>query len=350
MEEPVHNYLTVAVTGLNAIDNPGPGLGVIRALREQFKNIRIIGLSYEPLEPGIYLHQLVDKTYNLPYPTANAEALLERIEYIHSKEKLDIIIPNFDTELYNFIKINAALNRLGIRSFLPTHQNLEARDKANLYKLGQAHLMNVPADIIAYNISDLRKAEDNFSYPMVIKGKYYDAYVVHTPAQAQQSFYSLSSKWGFPVIAQQFIKGTEINIACLADGGGNTLSIVCMRKLYITEKGKAWAGITIESPDLTDLAKNFAKATNWRGCLELEVIRDASGKLYIIEVNPRFPAWIFLSATAGQNQPAMLVKMALGEKVEPMNDYETGKMFIRYAWDQIVDVNEFQQLTAFGEL
>jgi carbamoyl-phosphate synthase large subunit len=58
--------LTVALTGLNAIDNPGPGLGVIRALRAEFKNIRIIGLSYESLEPGLYLHDLVDRTYHIP--------------------------------------------------------------------------------------------------------------------------------------------------------------------------------------------------------------------------------------------------------------------------------------------
>ena len=46
--------LTIAVTGMNAIDSPGPGIGVIRALRDcQDFNLRIIGLSYEALEPGI---------------------------------------------------------------------------------------------------------------------------------------------------------------------------------------------------------------------------------------------------------------------------------------------------------
>lgn len=342
--------LTIALTGLNAVDNPGPGLGVIRALRDAYKNVRIIGLAYEALEPGIYLHDMVDKTYQIPYPTSDADELLDRIKYIHEKENLDVIIPNFDAELYNFIKIAPRLNTLGIHSFLPTHQQLEARDKANLYRFGETHQLVVPADVIAYHADDLKKAEEKFNYPMMIKGKYYDAYTVHTPDQAKKSFHYLSSKWGLPVIAQQFIKGTEINIACLADGNGETLSIVSMRKLYITEKGKAWAGITIESEDLTVVAKQFAKATGWRGSFELEVMRDTAGKLFIMEVNPRFPAWIYLSAAAGQNQPHALVKLALGEAVTPFEDYQTGKMFIRYAWDNIVDVNEFQQLTAFGEL
>jgi carbamoyl-phosphate synthase large subunit len=69
-----------------------------------------------------------------------------------------------------------------------------------------------------------------------------------------------------------------------------------------------------------------------------------------MEVNPRFPAWIYLTAAAGQNQPASLVRMALGEKVVPFTEYEVGKVFIRYAWDLITDIREFQKISANGEL
>ena len=92
--------INIAVTGLNAIDSPGPGISVIRGLRDaQSLDVNIIGLSYESLEPGIYMHDLVDKTYHIPYPSAGKESLLGRLEYIHKKEKLDVIIPNFDAEL-----------------------------------------------------------------------------------------------------------------------------------------------------------------------------------------------------------------------------------------------------------
>jgi len=42
--------------------------------------------------------------------------------------------------------------------------------------------------------------------------------------------------------------------------------------------------------------------------------------------------------------------MALGEPVAPFTDYAVGKIFIRYSWDHIIDVQEFQQISAFGEL
>jgi carbamoyl-phosphate synthase large subunit len=79
-------------------------------------------------------------------------------------------------------------------------------------------------------------------------------------------------------------------------------------------------------------------------------MQTSDGKPYIMEVNPRFPAWIYLTAAAGQNQPASLVKMAMGEKVEPFKTYEVGKIFIRYAWDLITDISEFQQISGNGEL
>lgn len=343
--------LVIAVTALNAIDSPGPGVAVIRALREGLgKDMRIIGLSYESLEPGVYLHDLVDKTYQIPYPSAGADALIERLQYIHDNEDIDIIIPNFDAELYNFIKISPQLHNMGMRTFLPTHEALEMRDKMNLTKFGKQYKMQVPQDKVIHKVDDLKKAADELDYPLVVKGKFYEAYVCQNIELAQKAFYQLSAKWGTPIIVQEFIKGTEINIAGLGDGQGNCISVIPMRKLYITDKGKAWAGITIEDAGLIELAREFTKATKWRGGFELEIMRDTDNKLYIMEINPRFPAWIYLTAGAGQNQPAALVKMALGETVEPFVEYAVGKMFIRYAWDHITDVNEFQQLSAFGEL
>ena len=345
-----HNPLVVAVTGLNAIDSPGPGVAVIRALRDGLPNVRIIGLSYETLEPGIYLHEVVDKTYQIPYPSAGAEALVNRLKYIHDQENLSVVIPNFDAELYNFIKIGPALRSMGIETFLPTNEQFDARDKINLYRFGQKYGIDVPKDKVIYQVGELYACAEELGYPLVVKGKFYDAVVAHTMEQAQKAFYKLSSKWGFPIIVQQFISGTEINVAVLGDGKGNAISVIPMRKLYITDKGKAWAGITLEDDSLIALAKKFVASTNWKGGCELEIMRSADGKAYIMEINPRFPAWIYLSAGAGQNQPASLVKLALGEEVKPFTDYQVGKIFIRYAWDHIMDVSEFQQISAFGEL
>jgi carbamoyl-phosphate synthase large subunit len=343
--------IVIAVTGLNAIDSPGPGVAVIRAIRDGLNRpVRIIGLAYENLEPGIYMDGICDKTYQISYPAAGPEVLYNAIKHIHDKENIDVIIPNFDAELYNFITIAPRLKVLGIHSFLPSFEMFDARDKLNLYAFGQKHNLLVPKDKVIYNSNELAQVGDDFGYPLVVKGKYYDAIIAHTLEQAQKAFYKISAKWGLPIIVQQFINGTEVNIAALGDGEGNATSIIPMRKMYITDKGKAWAGITLEDDALIELAQKFVVATQWRGGFEIEIMKTAKDELYIMEINPRFPAWIYLSAGAGQNQPAALVKMALGEKVPAFTTYDVGKLFIRYSWDLIVDVSKFQQFTAFGNL
>ncbi len=343
--------IVIAVTGLNAIDSPGPGVAVIRAIRDcRDFEVRIIGLSYESLEPGSYMHDLVDKTYQIPYPSAGTDALFGRLMYIHEREKIDLIIPNFDAELFNFIKLREKLAQSGIRTFLPDLDQFEARDKVKLFEFGKKHGLMVPEDKIIYEAKDLKETAEKIGYPIVIKGKFYDAIIVNTLEQAQKAFYKIQAKWGLPIIVQEFINGTEINVAALGDGEGNAISVIPMRKLYITDKGKAWSGITIDDSSYIELARKFIEVTKWRGGCELEIMQSDDGKPYIMEVNPRFPAWIYLTAAAGQNQPASLVKMALGQKLESFTDYEVGKIFIRYAWDLITNVSEFQKISGTGEL
>ena len=343
--------LNIAVTGLNAIDSPGPGVAVIRALREADSfDVRIIGLAYESLEPGIYMHQLVDKTYQIPYPTAGIETLLARLEYIQSQENLDVIIPNFDAELYSFIKLSPKLKKMGINTFLPTIEQFEERQKINLPEFGEKYDIRVPHSTAIYNIREIYGQASEFSYPLLVKGKYYDASIAYNADQMKTYFNKISAKWGLPIIIQEFIHGTEYNTTGLGDGKGNTYASFPMRKQYITDKGKAWGGISIADKKLLELTESFISSTKWRGVFELEFIKNQKNEFYLLEINPRIPAWIYLAVGVGQNIPEGLVNLAMGNKIKPFKEYKVGKMFIRYAYDMIVDISEFEQISTYGEL
>lgn len=343
--------VTIAVTGLNAIDSPGPGVSVIRGLKEaKAFDARIIGLSYETLEPGLYMHDLIDKSYQIPYPSAGTSILLERIKYIHNKEQLDVIIPNFDAELMPFMKLTGELNKLGIRTFLPEEEQYTEREKFNLPEFGKKYGFHVPKSEAVHDLGKLQKVVRDYDYPVVIKGKFYDAGIAHNMEQAISLYHKISAKWGLPIIVQEFIKGTEFNVTGLGDGKGNTISAVPMRKQYITDKGKAWGGISISDKKMLELTNKFLSSTKWKGGFELELMKNNDGEFYILEINPRIPAWVYLAVGVGQNIPEALVKLALGMDTEPFTDYAVGKMFIRYSWDMIVDLEEFQQISTFGEL
>ena len=251
--------ITVAVTGLNNTDNPGPGIPVIRGILESdFFDARIIGLAYENLEPGIYM-DLVDKVYNVPYPSTGTSQLLARLEYINSIENIDVLIPNFDAELYSFMKSEDKLEAMGIHTFLPTIEQFEERHKSNLPEYGKKYEVDVPKSRAITSVSELYTLKPDFQFPFLVKGKFYDAYVCYNNEQATTQFNKLSSKWGLPIIIQEFVHGTEVNVIALGDGQGNTISAVPMRKQYITDKGKAWGGITIDDDEMMALTKHIIK-------------------------------------------------------------------------------------------
>lgn len=343
---------TIAVTGLNAIDSPGPGLAVIRALRDaESFDVRIIGLSYEALEPGIYMHEYVDKTYQVPYPSAGQNILFERIKYINSIENIDFLFPNFDAELFNYIVLQSKFeNELNIKMSLPTQEQFEARHKVNLFEYGKEHDIKVPFAKMIFNAAEIPDIAKELGYPIVIKGKFYDAKIAYTADQARQHFNKISAEWGLPVIVQEFLHGSEVNVCGIGDGKGLAIGAVPMRKLYITDKGKAWAGVTLDDEKLIEITNSLVGSTKWNGPFELEFMKTNEDEYYLIEINPRFPAWCYLTVGAGQNQPEALVNIAMGKEVKPFDSYVVGKMFIRYSHDMIVDIKEFEQISTIGEL
>jgi carbamoyl-phosphate synthase large subunit len=344
---------TIAVTGLNAIDSPGPGLAVIKGLKEAASfDVRIIGLSYEALEPGIYLHDFVDKTYQVPYPSAGQDVLFDRLQYIKEQEgTIDFLFPNFDAELYNFIKLQCRLLLdLGIKMFLPTIEQFESRQKVNLYEFGLKHNLKVPYARLAFNSAELPALAKHFNYPLVVKGKFYDAWVAYTNDQAVQYFNKISAQWGLPILIQEFVTGTEVNVCGIGDGEGNLIGAVPMRKLYITDKGKAWAGISLDDPALLDITRTMVEKTKWKGPFEMEFVKTVNDDYYLLEINPRFPAWCYLAVGAGQNQMEAMVNLAMGKEVKPFETYKVGTLFIRYSNDLIVDIKEFEKISTDGEL
>src|SRR5262249_1320833 len=129
--------LCIAVTGLNATDNPGPGVGVVRALRMSASpGERFVGLAYDALDPGIYAPEIIPDVFLLPYPSQGMQPFLSRLRDIQERIGIDVIIPTLDAELPSFIEAQGELSDMGIATFLPTREQLDLRSKSSLADLG----------------------------------------------------------------------------------------------------------------------------------------------------------------------------------------------------------------------
>jgi carbamoyl-phosphate synthase large subunit len=341
--------LFVGISGINAVDNPGPGIGVARSLKEDADlNVRIVGLAYDAMEPGIYMDWIVDKSFLMPYPSSSGDSYFERLLHIQASFGLDHVIPNLDSELPFYIKYAERLKEEGIGTFLPSLSQFRLRGKDKLLDLSAELGIRLPKTEVVTSDAMLADAVAAIGLPVMVKGCFYKAHHARTLAEATAHYSHLVAEWGYPVIVQEVVAGDELNVVGLGDGEGGCLGLVAVKKIWITSQGKMWTGVTVKNQRMLDAAEKFVRCNRWRGPFELECM-VAGGEVYLIEINPRFPAWVYLATGVGLNLPAQLLRRSLDLPPAPVADYEAGKLFVRYSYDLVTDMTPFQNTVTRGE-
>ncbi len=341
--------LIVGVTGINAIDNPGPGVGVARSLKEADDlDVKIVGLAYDAMDPGIYMDWLIDKAYLLPYPSGKHEAYLERLYYIKNSYGLDFILPNLDAELPLYIRYQEELAEHGIGTFIPSREQFRLRGKDRLAEVAKTIGIDFPASEVVTSYEELHKAVEKLGLPLMVKGAFYKAYRAYTTQEAVGHYNSIVAEWGYPIIVQKVVTGEEMNVVGMGDGEGNSLGLVGIKKMWITSLGKIWTGITIKNEQMLDAAARFVEAYRWKGGFELECIVSGD-TVYLIEINPRLPAWSYFATGVGINLPANLLRKAYKQPLPEQFDYPAGKLYVRYTYEMVTDLTPFSNITTRGE-
>jgi carbamoyl-phosphate synthase large subunit len=339
----------VGVSGINAVDNPGPGIAVARSLKEDRDlDIRIVGLAYDAMEPGIYMDWVIDKSFIVPYPSAGGGPFVKRLLEIKETYGLDHVIPNLDAELPLYIKYAEQLRSHGITSVLPNQAQFRLRGKDKLTELAGQIGIRLPKTEVVNSYPMLAEAIEKIGLPVMVKGCFYKAYRAYTIQEATGYFNKLVAEWGYPVIVQEVVAGDELNVVGLGDGKGNSLGLVAIKKIWVTSLGKIWTGVTIQNEQMLAAAANFVKISNWRGPFELECI-VSGGETYLIEINPRFPAWVYIATGVGLNLPSQLLRSGRNLPVNRLNGYPAGKLFVRYSYDLVTDMTAFQNAMHRGE-
>lgn len=343
-------YNCVAVTGLHRGENPQSGSAIIRSIRRAYPSIKIIGLCYDPMESGIYSkeYDYADESYLLPLPFKGHDILYDRLKDILLISKFDLVIPCLDSEIENFINIKNRLNKIGVSVILPTSISHNLRSKLNLPSFCKDNGINVPDTQVVNNIDEAYYFAEKNGYPFYVKGRFYEAHLAYSLQQIEEYFLKIRSVWGLPVIVQQCLLGEEYNVIGLGDGKGSISEYCQIRKLLRTSTGKGFAGVVILDPILKKISQKIIKKLNWIGPFELEFIKPSHASYYLLEINPRFPAWVDFPSQLGCNLPAKLISMLEGNKEELSKHCKPGNIFVRHCIDIAGDMSELADLCIDG--
>ena len=342
--------LRIALTGFDGLDVPHPGISVARALREGWRGpVELHALGYDAFMTGAWMHGAADELHTLPKLSAGEGAMLERLVGLAGRFDLEVLLPTLDLEIPTMARIADRLAAVGVRTLLPSPEAIYATGKLRLPKLCHDNKFPTPRTIHVLDLGDLALHADQFGYPLFVKGVVAGAKRANDAAQACAAAAELNEKWGGGVLLQQVVEGEEYNVAAVVGQDGSIRSMISIRKLGVNSKGKGVVCTVIDDPDIARHAREIIEALNWRGPLELEFVRPLGAKVpYLIEINCRFPSWIFLSHWAGANLPVLCAEEALGRRRGRMPKPKPGTSFVRDVAETAIPFERIDALARFG--
>jgi diaminopimelate decarboxylase len=309
--------MEIYISGLYSGTNPQPGIGIARSLRAAYPKAKLVGVEYSNRCSGIHWQDFDEIWLQRPWDELNLNTHAKEIKKVLDSGAL--WISSIDLEILWFADV-----------FPKGHPNLLTPPRKALKKVAKpaipAH-KGLPVKIppfVSTEISDwdLHAFCREYDWKVWLKGPYYEAVKTDHWGRFVEMRNQLSHAWSTDkLFLQAHVSGYEQSVTFCAYQG-ELLDGVNMRKRDLTELNKTWAGdISRVSEDFYERLRKIVRKLNWTGGAELEMVRDAENNLWLLECNPRFPAWIHGATITGFNIPARLVEGATGiaaQTAEPL--------------------------------
>ncbi len=342
----------VALTGIGTADVINPGLGAALALRQVPEVSSLVGLGYGAYESGIYRGDIFDAVYRLP-EADDPRALLERLQAVHRESPFDVLLPSLDGEMHRFISIERDLDRLGIKTLLPSSSAFDRRSKSNLFAgdiRRKWRAFDIPTTYRADSEAAVLRAVRRLGLPVAVKGPISECIAVDSLEDARAAWRQLREKGYDEALVQPLVDGDHFAVATVCDRNHQTRDMLTIKKMLRCDRGSTWGAVPSSQPALEAAFADLLRHLRWTGPTEGEFIRDKRReRFYLIEVNPRFTAWISYSASLGVNHPYQAVCMAAGQPYTPP-PIKSDLVFMRCCEELPVSPRDFAAIATKGVL
>ncbi|PIV20504.1 MAG: hypothetical protein COS40_12155 [Deltaproteobacteria bacterium CG03_land_8_20_14_0_80_45_14] len=286
------------------------------------------------------------------FPNQFVEFLLKEVK----KNPYDCLFPMEEETLLLLAKYHSEISQY---TYLlsPDLKKIEfVRDKRNLMEFAGTHGIPTPKTFYHPPSSTLWSNEtnstgralplDSIPIPAVIKPRIssgsFGIVYVKKKEDLIPSYQSVHERYPFPII-QEWIPdgGGTYGLSALFDEASNIKAAFVHKKLrmYPVQGGPSTLREGVEHSQMMELGLSLLRSLNWVGVgmVEFKVDpRDGIPKL--MEVNPRFWGSLQLAIISGVDFPYLILRMARGERLEPILRYKVGK---RCRWLLLGDILHF---------
>lgn len=314
--------IEVYISGVHSDPDPSPGVGVARSLHDAFPHAVLLAVDYSVRSSGLH-HPVFDDV---------------RLQPVWS----ELDLPTYSSQIRECLERGACwISGLDVETdwlatVIPDHPRLLVPSTAAQHKIRKPALacasclsMRVPEFLPASSTPDeLHSLGRRSGWRLWVKGNYHEAYPAGGFAELRRQIRALESHWPIEdIFVQRHVTGLERSVT-FAAYRGRLLQAVEVEKRSVTTQGKTWAAaVAVPSQATIERLTSFISDACWTGGGEVEFIRDGAGIDWLIDFNPRFPAYIFGVTLCGHNLPSQLVGAALHQEVPACE--HAARQFIR---------------------
>lgn len=243
------------------------------------------------------------------------------------EHKFDVLIPTSDitAEYMSFHKEELS-TKTGI--LMPNPEIfMKGYDKNQLMTVCREKGYPHPWTIDMSKVDSCSKELIDFPYPALLKPNLTSGgrgmTLVNSYEELVKVYSGIHSQYG-ECHLQQFIQsgGKQIKVQIFTDDCHNMCysSVIWKQRYYPVNGGSSCCNITVNDPEIVDVCAKVLKDIEWSGFADFDLIEDPkSGKLLIMEINPRIPACVRSAFKSGMDFATMIADATLGL---PLRNYE----------------------------
>jgi carbamoyl-phosphate synthase large subunit len=285
-----------------------------------------VATDVNALAPALYAarhHALV--------PEVEDDGYIPALRALVDQHAVKVIVPLTDLDQ---VILAESREELGTLVLLPEPEIVERLgDKYLAHLLFEERGIDSPPTWLPSNVPD------DAPLPLLVKARhgFGSRHIYRAEDRAQLGFFL-----GYtPVdsIVQACMAGEEFSIDVFCDLDGRCLNAI-PRTMIESKGGESIKGMTIRDERLMQVARDVAEKLKLVGPANIQCFREADGRHYITDINPRFGGGFPLPLAAGGRYPELALALARGEQPEPrVGDFREGVVMTRFFSDLALTQN-----------
>ncbi len=250
------------------------------------------------------------------------EAYVRRLEEICRLERVDVIFPSLDPEVYLFAKNKQRFAEQGVLAVVPDAEVIRVpMDKALTVRAAESARFPVPRTWFPASAADVEAIAAQSRPPWIVKPRFtaHGAHMVHVEdAAGLASAYAEVAAFQREPIVQEFIEGNRRqNYYLTAARDGRILSLLAPRvtRTFSTDyKVACKACVSGSSAPYVEELRNLVRELGlWGGYTIQTKVDPRDGLPKLLEINIRLGQHLWWRTGLGVNEPQILLALARGE-------------------------------------